>query len=52
MNPIEKVTRSQDHEAPKNSYQKPTLTTFGSVAKLTMSGGHTTGDSSGSHSKV
>lgn len=41
MNPIQKETRSQNHAAPKRSYGKPALTTFGSVAKLTQGGSST-----------
>jgi hypothetical protein len=51
MNPNENGRRSQDHMAPKVSvgkvkvsYEKPRVTTFGSVAKLTMSGGATSPD--------
>jgi len=51
MNPNEKETRRRDHMAPKLSvvklkvsYEKPKVTTFGSVAKLTMSGGATSPD--------
>lgn len=51
MNPNEKESRRRDHMAPKLSdiklevsYEKPKVTTFGSVAKLTMSGGATTPD--------
>lgn len=56
MNPNEKETRRLDHMAPKSSdvklkvsYEKPKVTTFGSVAKLTMSGGATSPD--GHHTK-
>ena len=41
MNPIQNETRSQNHAAPKRSYEKPALTTFGSVAKLTQGGSST-----------
>jgi hypothetical protein len=51
MNPNEKERRRKDHMAPKFSdvklkvsYEKPKVTTFGSVAKLTMSGGATSPD--------
>jgi hypothetical protein len=39
MNPIEKETPSQDPVEPKAFYEKPMVTTFGTVAKLTMTGG-------------
>lgn len=43
MNPIvEQVSRSQDHMAPKKSYEKPKVLTFGSVAKVTQ-GTHSVG---------
>jgi hypothetical protein len=35
MNPIQNERRGQTHVAPKKSYEKPMVTTFGSVAKLT-----------------
>ena len=54
MNPNEKESRRRDHMAPKLSvvklkvsYDKPKVTTFGSVAKLTMSGGATSPDGHG-----
>jgi hypothetical protein len=56
MNPNEKERRRRDHMAPKLSvvkfkvsYEKPKVTTFGSVAKLTMSGGATSPDGHNSH---
>jgi hypothetical protein len=39
MNPIEKETPSQHPMEPKAFYEKPMVTTFGTVAKLTMTGG-------------
>ncbi len=44
MNPVQLEVNSQDHMAPIESkafYQKPMLTTFGSVAKLTQGGSGT-----------
>jgi hypothetical protein len=41
MNPIQMETQSQNHVTPKAIYEKPMVTTFGTVAKLTMSGGAT-----------
>jgi hypothetical protein len=58
MNPNEKERRRRDHMAPKLklsvvklkvSYEKPKITTFGSVAKLTMSGGATSPDGHHTH---
>lgn len=58
MNPNENERRRRDHMAPnpklsvaklKASYEKPKVTTFGSVAKLTMSGGATSPDGHGTH---
>lgn len=56
MNPNEKERRRRDHMAPKlsdvklkMSYQKPKVMTFGSVAKLTMSGGATSPDGFHTH---
>jgi hypothetical protein len=42
MNPIQNDTNARGHMASrgsKESYGKPTVTTFGLVAKLTMTGG-------------
>jgi hypothetical protein len=39
MNPNQNDEKCQDDTASKGSYEKPKLTTFGSVARLTMSGG-------------
>jgi hypothetical protein len=39
MDSQQRETYGQDHIAPKEFYEKPKVTTFGSVAKLTMSGG-------------
>jgi len=42
MNPIvENDAKGQDRMAPKESYDKPKVTTFGSVAKLTQGGSST-----------
>jgi hypothetical protein len=56
MNPNSNETRRQDHMAPQFSrvkakvfYEKPKVTTFGSVAKLTMSGGATSPDGFHTH---
>lgn len=53
MNPIQNETRGQDHVAPKVCYEKPKVTTFGSVVKLTLGTGGSVSDgkSGGSHSK-
>jgi len=43
MNPIEQENPRQDHAVPgafpKAFYEKPVVTTFGTVAELTMTGG-------------
>lgn len=58
MNPNQNERCRRDHMAPnrklsvvklKVSYEKPKVTTFGSVAKLTMSGGATSPDAHHSH---
>lgn len=53
MNPIQNEIRGQDYMAPKASYEKPKVTTFGSVVKLTLgsTGSISDGKSGGSHSK-
>lgn len=39
MNRTEQEMSSKDHATPKAIYERPMLTTFGTVAKLTMTGG-------------
>lgn len=39
MNPIPLQALNQDKELTKASYERPAVTTFGTVAKLTMTGG-------------
>lgn len=47
MNTEQQVdARYHDHPAPKKVYEKPSLMTFGSVAKLTMTKGSVGGDGS------
>lgn len=43
MNPTQNDSRDQDRMTQKASYAKPSLTTFGSVAKLTH-GTHSAGN--------
>lgn len=40
--------RNQNQTAPKKEYEKPSVTTFGSVAKLTMTKGSHGGDGASS----
>lgn len=49
MNRSEKVVPCLEQVEQKESYEKPKVTTFGSVASLTMSGGASTSD--GAHTK-
>lgn len=39
MNSEMNDTRDQNHMAPKQAYEKPTVITFGTVAKLTLNKG-------------
>lgn len=39
MNPVENLSPAEDGVVSKKLYEKPALTTFGSVASLTLSGG-------------
>lgn len=48
MNTAQVDARYQNHTAPKKEYEKPSVTTFGSVAKLTMTKGSQGGDGSSS----
>jgi hypothetical protein len=51
MNPIPNEVLGRDRLA-KESYEKPRVTTFGSVAKLTMAKGSHFGDGMSSKSKA
>jgi hypothetical protein len=42
MNPIQAEKENQDQIAPRKLYETPAVTTFGTVAKLTMTGGSET----------
>jgi len=46
MNTVQVDVRLENQTAPKKEYEKPSVTTFGSVAKLTMTKGSQGGDGS------
>lgn len=52
MNPVQVDARNQNHTAPKKEYEKPSVTTFGSVAKLTMTKGSLGGDGTSSKTSL
>lgn len=49
MNSSQAFVPGPEHVAPKENYEKPKVTTFGSVAELTMGSGGSVSDGSRSH---